>query len=304
MTALSFTISTATSLDKAGLPLEGLPPLEAGRTLPQAFAELLGEAAGPALESGPGKPAPVPVHGNKPVSALSEGIGETPAPIAKDVPVLPPPGGDAKPGMLPAKTPVFEPATGKALPVARPETAASKIATPDPLPVMEGGAQIVDVDPKAGGLEPIPVMEAGPQIVDAKPKAGTLQPIPVMEGSPPSDKSVPQAGAAAQQIIPTTLAQQLAAPVAIAATGTAALVQPGAKADASGKPAPGPSGAAANDGLIQKALPGLARVQNATPQGGTDFAQGNGEAGGDAQADLTGTGIRFGQVAQNGRYFM
>ena len=58
MTAISFNLTPSKSIDVSGLPLEGLPPLEAGRTLPDAFAELLGKASKAA-----GKPA---VEGDMP----------------------------------------------------------------------------------------------------------------------------------------------------------------------------------------------------------------------------------------------
>ena len=58
MTAISFNLTPSKSIDVSGLPLEGLPPLEAGRTLPDAFAELLGKASKAA-----GKPA---VEGDTP----------------------------------------------------------------------------------------------------------------------------------------------------------------------------------------------------------------------------------------------
>ena len=41
MTAISFNLTPSKSIDVSGLPLEGLPPLEAGRTLPKAFADAL-----------------------------------------------------------------------------------------------------------------------------------------------------------------------------------------------------------------------------------------------------------------------
>lgn len=52
MTAISLNLPTAKSSDAPGLPLDGLPKLNPGGTLPQAFAEMLGKAGKAATNSG------------------------------------------------------------------------------------------------------------------------------------------------------------------------------------------------------------------------------------------------------------
>ena len=142
MTAISFNLTPSKSIDVSGLPLEGLPPLEAGRTLPDAFAELLGKAskaAGkPAVEGDmPGEPksaeADIAADGDGVDAGVEAGMRPT-SKLAPPVPsapsnTTPPDGEPLPPGGIEAES-------GKDLPPARSEIAAASTApnTAAPIP--------------------------------------------------------------------------------------------------------------------------------------------------------------------------
>ncbi|GAB5348448.1 hypothetical protein [Alteriqipengyuania sp. 357] len=125
MTALSLNIlQTRSPRDAGGIPIDGVPPLEAGRTVPQGFADALGEASMPVMEGG------------------ADGEGKAANPC------------EPAPGSVTVTDP--EAANGKTLPPLRPGLAAPETPLPDPDPVMENSrAGAKDAKP-----EELPVMES------------------------------------------------------------------------------------------------------------------------------------------------
>lgn len=125
MTALSLNLHTAKPLDLSGIPLEGLPPLEAGRTLPHAFAEALGKLTDDSEKAPVGA---VPEGEAAPQAAASVRADVTaqavPARIAPDILVE---GNDhssqGKAANPAAETLSRQGASGKGLPPARPDLA-------------------------------------------------------------------------------------------------------------------------------------------------------------------------------------
>ena len=205
MTAISFNLTPSKSIDVSGLPLEGLPPLEAGRTLPDAFAELLGKAskaAGkPAVEGDtPGEPkaaeADIAADGDGVEASVDAGM----RPTAKLVPPVPsassnttPPDGEPLP---PGQT---EAESGKDLPPARSEIAAASAApsTAAPIPQPAKAArgtpapQTSKANPGATRSEPVTpevaaaVKErAGSKPKEARPADPEIEPTDQATGAP------------------------------------------------------------------------------------------------------------------------
>ena len=125
MTALSLNLHTAKPLDLSGIPLEGLPPLEAGRTLPHAFAEALGKLTDDSEKAPVGA---VPEGEAAPQAAASlraDGTAQAvPARIAPDILAE----GNDHSGQGKAANPAAETlsrqgTSGKGLPPARPDLA-------------------------------------------------------------------------------------------------------------------------------------------------------------------------------------
>ncbi|NCP19806.1 MAG: hypothetical protein GW855_11685 [Erythrobacter sp.] len=130
MTALSLTAHFAKTPAPAGLPLEGLPPFEAGRTVPAAFAEILSKAgkAGPDAP-GDGEIAPEitpQIEGEEPGEGANALVGE-PA----DLPVLPGLGARAEAVAGMAATAAAAPAASAPAP-AHPATEAPELTTERP----------------------------------------------------------------------------------------------------------------------------------------------------------------------------
>ncbi|WP_370180062.1 hypothetical protein [Alteriqipengyuania sp.] len=175
MTALSLNLTPAHSIDIAGLPLEGLPPLEAGRTLPQAFAELLnnsGQSADQTPVDGEGEGIGTKVDGSETGQAIAP-EGQALANVVK--PQVTSVG--RQPIGSKAEAPDNEPAeTGKTLPPARPEIAAMRSPVPGSKPGADfqtGEAQSdpATKDSAAGAPRPIEpdtvplgAKEAGPEV--------------------------------------------------------------------------------------------------------------------------------------------
>jgi len=197
MTALSLNLQhNAKPLD-AGVPLDGLPALEAGRTLPQAFADVLNKASPPGNRGG-GEPVGQPPHrADKPGLAV---------PVADD------PSAPAKPAKPDQPVPVSEPedvdaANGKTLPSVRPDVAALKPADCEPEPMIDDGKG--GPGPIASGEKPqaVPVMDRDTNTPSDKPiEAGAGGPA---QGEPPVDAIVLP--------VPPGVAQQLSAPTVLPA---------------------------------------------------------------------------------------
>ena len=197
MTAISFNLTPSKSIDVSGLPLEGLPPLEAGRTLPDAFAELLGKAskaAGkPAVEGDtPGEPkaaeADIAADGDGVEASVDAGM----RPTAKLVPPVPsassnttPPDGEPLP---PGQT---EAESGKDLPPARSEIAAASAApsTAAPIPQPAKAPPPASQDETETDTEPKPRTES-----DAAPATPAL-PAKAARGTPAPQTSKANPGA-------------------------------------------------------------------------------------------------------------
>ncbi len=236
MTALSLNIASSKSIDFAGIPVESLPPLEAGRTLPQAFADALGKASKSAAEAT--------------TEGEGEGAGEggTVAGEASAEPVVPGAKGEARVGstVLPdtAETAVNVPgagsqdtssngnvaATGKDLPPARPAIAAAPegedtavAATP---PAPKGKTAGTDsASPAVVASDPVIPTASQPKL--AKAGAEKSAPIevesegakPVRADTRPIDSKVDSEDDTQEATPPQVVATQVALP----ATGTIAI---------------------------------------------------------------------------------
>lgn len=183
MTALSLNLTPAKPLDASGIALEGLPPLEAGRSLPAAFAEALkkltDEAREPAAAEGEG--AATPASG-EPLAKLEEGSAEAPLPGARSpVEQLPPTrqtGGSTADSPRTDATPTT--ASGKPLPVGRTDLAA---AQGEGVQSARSSANMVQADaptgtaqnPVAGAARQGRVAKISPD--EAKPDRGIATPV-------------------------------------------------------------------------------------------------------------------------------
>jgi len=212
MTALSFNLTPSKSIEIAGLPLEGLPQLEAGRTLPQAFAELLGKASNLSPKS-----AVEPENGGKPAGAQGEvaadADGATPVlegglrASAKLVPpILPKPTGEIAANAEPQPTGESEAANGKGLPSARPEIAVdapeTTVAALTPAPtevVLAETTEVVGDPPKTAdspGTANAPSAPAAPGTDASQVTGGEAGAGKTADVSPPVGKPVPTAESA------------------------------------------------------------------------------------------------------------
>lgn len=259
MTALSLNLlHNAKPLD-AGVPLDGLPALEAGRTVPQAFADVLNKASPPGNRGG-GEPV-----GQPPLRADKPGLA---VPVADD------PSTPAKAAKPDQPIPVSEPedadaANGKALPSVRPDVAALKPADCEPEPMID--------DDKGG---------SGPIASGEKPQA-----VPVMDRdtNTPSDKPIEvSAGGPAQSEppvdaivlpVPPGVAQQLSAPTVLPAI--ISLARTGAETT-TGQAAPR---IAATESEAAATLAGFVRGGGASAQTAHDMTGGGHSRGGEPDAE-------------------
>ena len=266
MTALSLNLTPAHSIDIAGLPLEGLPPLEAGRTLPQAFAELLsksGQSADQMPVDGEGEGIGTKVDGSETGQAIAP-EGQALANVVK--PQVTSVG--RQPIGSKAEAPDNKPAvTGKTLPPARPEIAAMRS------PIV-GSKQEADFQTGEGQPDPVATKDSAARA-----------PRPIEPDTVPLDaeKVEPEAAAKAVTVASDTL---LVASAGIAAS------QSGVAADLTAQ-AKGParsvaSGASAAQPTVAGAsVPGIV-----TPESGQDIsnAQQGGSNGGQPEQRATHSG--------------
>ncbi|MEL7691714.1 hypothetical protein [Citromicrobium bathyomarinum] len=192
MTALSFNLTPSKSIDIAGLPLEGLPPLEAGRTLPGAFAELLGKAskaAGkPAVEGdSPGKPKAAEAEVAAEGDGVEAGIDAGLRPTSKLVPPVPAaPSNTTLPDGEPLPPGEIEAETGKDLPPVRTEIAAAPPAPSIPAPIHQSGKATPLANQRETGSEPKPRAKS-----DAAPATPAPPAAPAAPAKTSRETSVP-----------------------------------------------------------------------------------------------------------------
>jgi len=244
MTALSLNLLPASKpLEVAGIPLDGLPALEAGRTVPQAFADVLSKAG-----------IPVGQGGGEQAEEQAK-TGEPPLPIGKRAPVADDPVTATKSGKPDQPVPVSEPevakpaaASGKALPDARPDIAALKSPACEPETVMKDGKRASVATAIGDKPEVVPVMDREPTAPKDPAKSGKPELVPVMDREPSAPADKPVETAAAHSVAPPAevpvpvdakvqtivqanvapvVAQQLLAPTTL--PGVAASARPGAK---------------------------------------------------------------------------
>ena len=247
MTALSLNLSATVSSEHAGLPLEGLPPLEAGRTLPQAFAQLLGQAVG---------------TGGKEAGDAQE----TTDAGAGDTAVLPPASKGAAQTGQPGADPLAT--TGKALPQARPETAGLEANGRGHVPGLMREQLAANTEADAGSAQPVSREDAETGILpESDPSSPTAD---------DAETRSPEAGAQgeSEQAQPAvSIVAQLVAPIAGAPVGAGGAIRP----EAGGGPASRPvTAATTSDSAVAKVLPGTSGFQNIASQEGGDFARGDG----------------------------
>ena len=218
MTALSLNLlQTGKPKDAGGIPLDGLPALEAGRTVPQGFAEALGKASGPHAGDKAG-----------PEGAMDE--------TGEPVPVLEP-----------------EAAGGKILPPVRPGLAAGKGMAGEIDPVMEDPGSVPGLGGKDAKPEGVPVMEdAGDRVQEltlaaegAVPGQGTGTPVIAQQLLAPAGAAAFGTTAGARTAVDGDTAD---APAGQTGTLRAAALAPGGVLAAGPRGETGGEGAAPNTG--------------------------------------------------------
>ena len=247
MTALSLNLSATVFSEHAGLPLEGLPPLEAGRTLPQAFAQLLGQAVG---------------TGGKEAGDAQE----TTDAGAGDTAVLPPASKGAAQTGQPGADPL--PTTGKALPQARPETAGLEANGRGHVPGLMREQLAANTEADAGSAQPVSREDAEtgilPESDPSSPTADDAETRSPEAGAQGKSEQTPEPPLPDTALVPghpapASIVAQLVAPTA------------GAPASAGGGMRP-----ETGDSAVARVLPGTTGLQNIASQEGGDFARGDG----------------------------
>ncbi len=251
MTALSLNLSAAVSSENAGLPLEGLPPLEAGRTLPQAFAQLLGQAVGTGGK-GAGDPQ------------------ETSNAEAGDTAVLRPASKGAFQNGQPGADPLAT--TGKALPQARPETAGLEANGRGHVPGLMREQLAANGEADVGSDKPVSREGAETGILpESDPSSPTAD---------DAETRSPEAGAQGEseqaQLAPVSIVAQLVAPTAGAPLRAGGAIRPEAGGGPASRPVTAAALATTSDSAVAKVLPGTSGFQNIASQEGGDLARGDG----------------------------